>query len=62
LPEKFWTHHPIDRRAVLTPAFAIYQAECESKIPKLEADLATAQRKLDEALQSFDSSLDCLCL
>jgi uncharacterized small protein (DUF1192 family) len=62
LPKEFWTHHPIDRRAVLKPEFAIYQAECESKIPQLEADLATAQAELDAALQSFDSSLDCLTL
>jgi hypothetical protein len=62
LPKEFWTHHPIDRRAVLKPEFHAYQHECMLRIPQLEADLATAQAELDAALRAFDSSLDCLTL
>jgi uncharacterized small protein (DUF1192 family) len=62
LSAKFWENDPVTKKAVLRPEFFAYQHQCMLRIPELEQQLEVAQRKLDEALQAFDSSLDCLCL
>jgi hypothetical protein len=62
LPAKFWANDPISRKPILKPEFFAYQHECMLRIPELEQQLEVAQAELDAALQSFDSSLDCLCL